>query len=74
MKHDDKLFGLIAKGGSEKGYHSQESALDTSLNACDGSNSLGFFIWGYEPSNTNELGDLWVRSLPSPPSYFPSCR
>jgi hypothetical protein len=47
-------------GGRHKGdFSSQQRALDASLNAMDGPNSLNYTIWTYCPDNVHSWGDLW---------------
>ncbi|CDZ97301.1 Glycoside hydrolase, superfamily [Phaffia rhodozyma] len=59
FKKTDKLFGLIARGGSQHNYREQEKAMDTSLTGCDGKNAVGSFVWAYDCHNTKEKGDGW---------------
>lgn len=40
-------------------YSAQTSALDASLNACDGTNLLSYTVWTYCPDNSHEWGDDW---------------
>lgn len=51
--------------GGEGGYKAQGRALDASLNACDGENVLGHFIWCYYPDNTTAGKDDWVKCVSS---------
>jgi glycosyl hydrolase family 5 len=47
-------------GGRYRGdYSSQQRALDASLNATDGPNSLNYTVWTYCPDNVHPWGDLW---------------
>lgn len=47
-------------GGRHKGdYRRQEKALDASLNAADGPNSLNWAVWTYCPDNSHDWGDGW---------------
>lgn len=40
-------------------YTSQQKALDASLNAADGPNSLSYTVWTYCPDSSHEWGDGW---------------
>ncbi|KAI0255170.1 glycoside hydrolase [Lactifluus subvellereus] len=47
-------------GGRHKGdFSSQQHALDASLNAMDGPNSLSYTMWTYCADNVHSWGDLW---------------
>lgn len=54
-----KAYGWT-DGGRHKGdFSSQQRALDASLNATDGPNSLSYTVWTYCPDNVHPWGDLW---------------
>jgi len=54
-----KAYGWT-DGGRHKGdFSSQQRALDASLNATDGPNSLSYTVWTYCPDNVHPWGDQW---------------
>ncbi|KAF8256359.1 glycoside hydrolase [Lactarius quietus] len=54
-----KAYGYTDGGRYKGDYSSQQKALDASLNAADGPNSLNYTIWTYCPDNVHQWGDLW---------------
>jgi hypothetical protein len=54
-----KAYGLTNGGRYRGDYSSQQRALDASLNATDGPNSLNYTVWTYCPDNVHPWGDLW---------------
>ncbi|KAH9958507.1 glycoside hydrolase superfamily, partial [Lactifluus volemus] len=57
---DERRAYCWTDGGRHKGdFSSQQRALDASLNAMDGPNSLNYTIWTYFPDNVHSWGDLW---------------
>jgi hypothetical protein len=47
FKPKDAFFGLIANGGKDGDYATQEAALDQNLSGCEGEKALGFCLWEY---------------------------
>ncbi|CAL1703180.1 unnamed protein product [Somion occarium] len=56
---DKKAYGWTDDGKYKGDYSGQQKALDASLNACDGPNTLNFTIWTYSPDNSHAWGDGW---------------
>lgn len=57
---DGKRSYGYTDGGKHTGdYSNQQKALDASLNAADGPNSLNYTIWTYCPDSSHEWGDGW---------------
>jgi len=54
-----KAYGWTNGGRYRGDYSSQQRALDASLNATDGPNSLNYTVWTYCPDNVHPWGDLW---------------
>jgi hypothetical protein len=54
-----KAYGWTNGGRYQGDYSSQQRALDASLNATDGPNSLSYTVWTYCPDNVHPWGDLW---------------
>lgn len=54
-----KAYGWTDGGRHRGDYSSQQRALDASLNATDGPNSLSYTVWTYCPDNVHPWGDLW---------------
>ncbi|KAG8865400.1 hypothetical protein FRB96_000290 [Tulasnella sp. 330] len=55
---DEKRSYGMTHGGLHIGNHiPQQTALDASLNATDGTNVYSYAIWGYNPAHTWEWGD-----------------
>ncbi|KAI9446952.1 glycoside hydrolase [Russula earlei] len=54
-----KAYGWTDGGRYKGNFSSQQRALDASLNATDGPNSLSYTIWTYCPDNIHPWGDLW---------------
>ncbi|KDN42741.1 glycoside hydrolase family 5 protein [Tilletiaria anomala UBC 951] len=56
---DRKTYYGDNKGNGIGDYSQQTTALDVSLNACDGTNMLSFTAWNYDASNSHKFGDQW---------------
>jgi hypothetical protein len=54
-----KAYGWTNGGRYRGDFSSQQRALDASLNATDGPNSLSYTVWTYCPDNVHPWGDLW---------------
>ncbi|KAH9969237.1 hypothetical protein BJV74DRAFT_879887 [Russula compacta] len=54
-----KAYGWTDGGRHRGDFSSQQRALDASLNATDGPNSLSYTVWTYCPDNEHSWGDLW---------------
>jgi Glycoside hydrolase family 5 C-terminal domain len=54
-----KAYGWTDGGRYRGDFSSQERALDASLNATDGPNSLNYTVWTYCPDNVHQWGDQW---------------
>jgi hypothetical protein len=54
-----KAYGWTDGGRYKGDFSSQQRALDASLNATDGPNSLSYTVWTYCPDNVHPWGDLW---------------
>lgn len=54
-----KAYGWTDGGRYRGNFSSQERALDASLNATDGPNSLNYTVWTYCPDNVHRWGDQW---------------
>ncbi|KAH9890487.1 glycoside hydrolase [Cubamyces lactineus] len=75
---DGKRAYGYTDGGKYKGdFSSQQKALDASLNAADGPNTLNYTMWNYCPDNSHMWGDGWNMedlSLWSPDDLRPTSR
>ncbi|THH26751.1 hypothetical protein EUX98_g7434 [Antrodiella citrinella] len=56
---DKKSYGWTDNGKHKGDYTNQQKAMDASLNAADGPNSLNYTIWTYVPDHTHTWGDGW---------------
>ena len=56
---DRKTYYGDSKGNGIGDYREQATALDASLNACDGPNMLSFTAWAYNPDASHKYGDRW---------------
>lgn len=54
-----RSYGYTDDGKHRGDYSNQQKALDASLNAADGPNSLNYTIWTYCPDNSHMWGDGW---------------
>ncbi len=54
-----KTYYGDSRGNGIGDYRDQVTALDASLNACDGKNLLSFTAWSYNPNNAHKTGDGW---------------
>ncbi|KZT18897.1 glycoside hydrolase family 5 protein [Neolentinus lepideus HHB14362 ss-1] len=54
-----RSYGWTDNGKYLGDYSNQQKALDASLNAADGPNSLNYTIWTYCPDSCHEWGDGW---------------
>jgi hypothetical protein len=54
-----RAYGWTDNGRYAGDYSNQQKALDASLNAADGSNSLNWTIWTYCPDSDHTWGDGW---------------
>ena len=54
-----KSYGYTDNGKYLGDYSNQQRALDASLNAADGPNSLNYTIWTYCPDSSHMWGDGW---------------
>ncbi|TFK45943.1 glycoside hydrolase family 5 protein [Heliocybe sulcata] len=54
-----KSYGWTDNGKYLGDYSNQQKALDASLNAADGPNSLNYTVWTYCPDSCHEWGDGW---------------
>ncbi|KAK0539640.1 hypothetical protein OC835_001039 [Tilletia horrida] len=54
-----KAYYGDAKGNGKGDFSAQTTALDASINACDGTNLLSYSLWTYCPDNTHKWGDGW---------------
>jgi len=54
-----KAYGWTDGGRHKGNFSSQQRALDASLNATDGPNSLSYTVWTYCPDNMHQWGDMW---------------
>ncbi|KAI0062108.1 glycoside hydrolase [Artomyces pyxidatus] len=54
-----RAYGWTDNGKHRGDYSRQQRALDASLNATDGPNTLSYTLWTYCPDNVHTWGDGW---------------